>query len=164
MAWTVIGSVQGPPGAGSDAAIDVSLDATAFNGNLDNTTTNVQLFANLFDDFAVTGLDVPLDTASFGGTLDNTVTNVQLLAEAVDALTVAGTGTITSVNGDAGPDVILSAADVGAVDLLAVDAANGVAPLDAASLVPTTNLPVLVFSVNSLSGVVTLDASQIPLD
>ncbi|MGY1440170.1 hypothetical protein [Streptomyces reniochalinae] len=71
------------------------------------------------------------------------------------------------MNGDPGPDVVLDAADVEAVALDAVGAANGVASLDSSGKVPTSQLPAMadpdaVTSVNGKSGpTVTLTAADV---
>ncbi len=107
---------------------------------------------------------VALDNTDFVGNLDASVTDVQLLAAAVDALaTVPVSGPVTSVNGLEGA-VVLTPPDIGAIALTAVGAIGGVAPLDGVAMVPTTNLPDVVFSVNSLGGVVDLQAISIPVD
>lgn len=116
----------------------------------------------LIGDVVLDGTMVALDATNFVGQLTTSVVNVQLLAEAVDALVSFAPG-VDSIQGLIG-DVVLVAADVGAVDLTAVGAVNGVAPLDAAALVPTTNLPDVVFSVNSIGGIVQLNAENIPVD
>lgn len=52
----------------------------------------------------------------------------------------SGSG-ITEINGDTGPVVTLDAADVGAVDLNQIAAANGVASLDSGGKVPDGQIP-----------------------
>ncbi len=78
-----------------------------------------------------------------------------------------GAGSVNSVNGDLGPDIVLDAADVGAVDLSAVGEASGVASLGSDGKVPTEQLPELadpnaVTSVNGKPGpTVTLTAEDV---
>ncbi|MCS0601094.1 hypothetical protein NX794_07595 [Streptomyces sp. LP11] len=77
-----------------------------------------------------------------------------------------GAGGVGTVNGKAGPDVVLQAADVGAIAAADKGAANGVAPLDGSSLVPNVNLPDLgstyikVSTRGAASGVATLDSAK----
>lgn len=121
--------------------------------------------AHLADLTAHLAANIVVDPSGFGGNLDNTVVDVQALANAVDLLTIIPqTPGVFSVNGDTGPDVVLTAAGLGAVDATTVGANNGVAPLDNLGLVPTTNLPDIVFSVNGLHGLVDLLASNVPID
>lgn len=76
----------------------------------------------------------------------------------------SGGGAVSSVNTKTG-DVVLNAADVGAVATTALGAASGVATLDASSKVPTAQIPSLTSTYVAVStrgvanGVATLDAS-----
>jgi hypothetical protein len=78
-----------------------------------------------------------------------------------------GTGNVNTVNGDAGPDVVLDALDVGAVPASEKGVANGVASLDTNGKVPASQLPQMsdpnaVTSVNGKTGpTVTLNATDV---
>ena len=70
---------------------------------------------------------------------------------------------VTSVNGQTG-DVNLTASSVNAIDMTEKGIANGVATLDAAGLVPVSQLPSTVAgvsSVNGATGVVILDSNDV---
>ncbi|MGC9541610.1 hypothetical protein [Streptomyces sp. UG1] len=75
-------------------------------------------------------------------------------------------GVVQSVNGKSQADVVLAAADVGAIPSTAAGAAGGVAQLDASGKVPAAQLPEssgggAVESVNGYTGVVTLTAADV---
>ncbi|MEU3162048.1 hypothetical protein ACPCAJ_26230 [Streptomyces griseoincarnatus] len=75
-------------------------------------------------------------------------------------------GVVQSVNGVSAADVVLSAADVGALPATAAGAAGGVAQLDATGKVPAEQLPDTsgagaVESVNGQTGVVVLAAADV---
>ncbi|MFE9256512.1 hypothetical protein [Streptomyces sp. NPDC006879] len=74
-----------------------------------------------------------------------------------------GTGSVNSVNGDLGPEVVLDAADVGAVPAVEKGSAGGVATLDGSAKVPAAQLPTgLVTAVNGKAGPsVTLAAADV---
>ncbi|WP_461005534.1 hypothetical protein [Streptomyces capparidis] len=78
-----------------------------------------------------------------------------------------GNGSVNSVNGDLGPEIMLDAADVGAIPAADKGAAGGVAALDGSGKVPATQLPVMadpnaVTSVNGKPGpTVTLAAADV---
>lgn len=81
-----------------------------------------------------------------------------------------GNGSVNTVNGKAGPDVVLDAASVGAVASSAIGAVNGVAPLNAFGTVPTANVPNLaglyvdVKTRGVANGVATLDSTgRVPI-
>ncbi|UUN29420.1 collagen-like protein [Streptomyces sp. FIT100] len=75
-------------------------------------------------------------------------------------------GVVQSVNGKSAPDVVLAAADVGAIPSTAAGAAGGVAQLDASGKVPAAQLPTssgggAVTSVNTKTGDVVLAAADV---
>ncbi|MEV6399628.1 hypothetical protein AB0M39_33420 [Streptomyces sp. NPDC051907] len=76
-----------------------------------------------------------------------------------------GAGSVNSVNGDLGPDIVLDAADVGAIPVAGKGVANGVASLGADGKVPAAQLSTptdVVTSVNGESGpAVTLSAADV---
>ncbi|OKI00412.1 hypothetical protein A6A06_23570 [Streptomyces sp. CB02923] len=66
-----------------------------------------------------------------------------------------GNGSLNSVNGDFGPDVVLGASSVGAIPVADKGVAGGVATLDASGLVPASQLSIpsgVVTSVNDKPG------------
>lgn len=74
----------------------------------------------------------------------------------------AGPAVVETVNGEAGPDVTLSATDVGAVDVTEKGAASGVATLGLDGKVPSAQLPAdAVLSVNGETGTVSLSAADV---
>ncbi|MFJ7419773.1 hypothetical protein ACIQXD_14325 [Streptomyces uncialis] len=76
-----------------------------------------------------------------------------------------GAGSVNSVNGNLGPDVVLTAASVGAIPVADRGVAGGVATLDASGLVPSSQLSIpsgVVTSVNGKAGpTVTLAAADV---
>ncbi|MGW3932847.1 hypothetical protein ACWECC_32850 [Streptomyces microflavus] len=76
-----------------------------------------------------------------------------------------GTGSVNSVNGDLGPEVVLGAADVGAIPMADKGVANGVATLDGTGKVPSGQLSIpsgVVTTVNGKGGpTVTLAAADV---
>lgn len=80
----------------------------------------------------------------------------------IDDTSTAGPAVVETVNGEAGPDVILDADDVGAVDTDLLGVADGVATLGSDGKVPTGQLPTPpVVSVNTETGAVVLDAVDV---
>lgn len=123
------------------------------------------------DEEAVVGSYIPLSQkGAVGGvaTLDGTgkVPTSQLPA-------ASGGDAVESVNGDTGPNVVLTAADVGAsatghthayIPTSEKAVADGVATLDSTGKLPSSQLPTIasgVTSVNGETGVVTLDAADV---
>lgn len=166
---TYVRTVNGQSGDATLEASDIPLDTSVFNGYLDTSTVDVQALAARVDDFQanLAAVDVTLDTSGFSGNFDATISNVQAMADLVDHLT--GVGGIATINGDAGPNVILDAADVGAVAVATRGVANGVATLDGTGKVPSAQLPAGsgggVSTVNGDPGPnVQLNADDITLD
>ncbi len=98
---------------------------------------------------------------STGAALAGLLTALDLTGLISDTST-AGPAVVETVNGEAGPDVVLNAADVGAVDTAEKGVAGGVATLDGGGLVPAAQLPPYpVTSVNTETGAVVLSAADV---
>lgn len=96
-----------------------------------------------------------------GGALASLLTALVNLGLVTDT-TSAGEAVVETVNGESGPDVVLDAESVGAVDVIEKGAANGVATLGPDGKVPSAQLPSSsVTSVNDKTGAVTLAASDV---
>lgn len=93
---------------------------------------------------------------------------LQNLLQALDAVglisdtSTPGTPSVWTVNGEAGPDVTLGAADVGAIPAMEKGAAGGVATLGPDGKVTSSQVPAdAVTSVNEKTGIVVLDAADV---
>lgn len=96
-----------------------------------------------------------------GGALQNLLTALELVG-LIDDTSTAGEAVVETVNGESGPDVVLDAAAVGAIDEDQLGAVNGVATLDGSGKVPSGQLPTApVTSVNTETGAVVLDAADV---
>lgn len=96
---------------------------------------------------------------STGAALQALLTALGALGLIADT-TIPGPAVVETVNGEAGPNVALSATDVGAVDSAEKGAVNGVATLGADGKVPGAQLDV-VTSLNGGTGDITLDAADV---
>lgn len=96
-----------------------------------------------------------------GGALQDLLDALESVGLISDS-TTAGPALVETVNGEAGPDVSLGSADVGAIPEASKGVANGVASLGSDGKVPGTQLPSpAVSSVNGETGAVVLDSADI---
>lgn len=133
------------------------------DGSFDSTTHTID---GLNDQLGFHGA-TPVGQQTISGER-TTGTALQSLLEALDLVglisdtSTAGPDMVETVNGEAGPDVTLSAADVGAVDEDLLGVADGVATLGPDGKVPSAQIPTApVTSVNSETGDVVLDAADV---
>lgn len=146
---------DGDPGSG---ALIIAEDAVALPGR---GTLNFSTGIVATDNPGADSIDVTVSTDTISAvptsdvgapngvaSLDGTgkVPSGQLPAQA--------TGSITDINGDPGPSVVLDAADVGAVDLNQLAAANGVATLDSGSHIPDGQIPTAITRDSELTAAV----------
>lgn len=98
---------------------------------------------------------------STGAALQSLLDGLEALGLITDTST-AGAAVVQTVNGESGPDVTLSASNVGAVDIASVGAAGGVASLGLDGKIPSGQLPASpVTSVNGETGAVSLSAADV---
>lgn len=133
------------------------------DGSFDTTTHTLDGLNNQLGFHAASpvGQQTVSGERTTGAALQSLLTALDLVGLINDTST-AGEAVIETVNGESGPDVILSAADVGAVDEDLLGVADGVATLGSDGKVPGAQLPTApVTSVNSETGAVVLDAADV---
>jgi hypothetical protein len=160
--WTLKGNLKGPKGdtgatgaAGATGATGAAGAPGVVQSVNGISQAAVTLTASSVGAVPTTEKGAANGVASLGA--DGKVPSAQLPA-------ASGGGAVSSVNTKTG-DVVLNAADVGAVATTALGAASGVATLDSGSKVPTAQIPSLTSTYVAVStrgvanGVATLDAS-----
>lgn len=133
------------------------------DGPNDTTVHTIDGVNNLIGLFGATpaGRQTVTGDRSTGAALQSLLTGLATLGLISDTST-AGPAVVQTVNGESGPAVSLSAADVGAIPTTEKGAASGVATLGLDGLVPSTQLPTPpVTSVNGETGAVSLSAADV---
>jgi hypothetical protein len=133
------------------------------DGPFDGTGHTLDGVANQAGFFGATPVGRPTVAGdrTTGEALQSLLDGLEALGLLTDTST-AGPAVVETVNGESGPDVILSAADVGAVDTTEKGAVGGVATLGLDGKVPSAQLPDdAVTSVNGETGAVTLSAADV---
>lgn len=133
------------------------------DGPFDGAGHTLDGVANQAGFFGVTpvGQQAVTGDRSTGEALQSLLTGLAALGLISDT-TTAGPAVVETVNGESGPDVTLSAGDVGAIPTTEKGAASGVATLGLDGLVPSTQLPTPpVTSVNGETGAVSLSAADV---
>ena len=133
------------------------------DGPFDGAGHTLDGVANQAGFFGVTpvGQQAVTGDRSTGEALQSLLTGLAALGLISDTST-SGPAVVETVNGEAGPAVTLSAADVGAIPTTEKGVASGVATLGLDGLVPSTQLPTSpVTSVNGETGAVSLSAADV---
>lgn len=133
------------------------------DGPFDGTGHTIDGLNNLLGLFGATpvGRQTVAGERTTGSALQSLLDGLEALGLISDTST-AGEPVVETVNGESGPDVTLSAADVGAVDVTEKGVAQGVATLGLDGKVPSGQLPTApVTSVNGETGAVTLDSADV---
>lgn len=135
-----------------------------FGANPDDTSVHtIDGLNNLLGFFGATavGRQTVSGERTTGGALQSLLDGLEALGLITDTST-AGEPVVETVNGESGPDVTLSAADVGAIDTTEKGIASGVATLGLDGKVPSGQLPTApVTSVNGETGAVSLSAADV---
>lgn len=133
------------------------------DGPNDTTVHTIDGVNNLIGLFGATpvGRQTVAGERTTGAALQSLLDGLEALGLITDTST-AGAAVVETVNGQSGPDVTLSAANVGAVDTTEKGAAGGVATLGLDGKVPSGQLPAeSVTSVNGETGAVSLSAADV---